>query len=152
MILKGSGQPQFRTKHISTLWKSKILDLKTHKERIPKSLLVALDIESSVQGVSEIGLAFLRVHEKEPLFCGDGTIQTFHSQNKVQTYTIQDSDRVPKKNTSREAIKVGTIVLVDVEEVGPTVNGSLILVGFDLYNTNNISVTTNSSYFEFNCP
>src|SRR5215469_10904824 len=114
MILKGSGQPRFRTKHISALWKSKIPDLKTLKERIPSSLLVALDIESSVQGVSEIGLAFLGVHEQEPQPCGDGTLQTFHSQNKVQTYTIQVRDRVPKKKTSREAIKYGTMVLVDV--------------------------------------
>ena len=142
MILKGSGQPRFRTIHIGTLWKSKIPDLKTLKERILSSLLVALDIESSVQGVSEIGLAFLRVHEQEPQLCGDSALQTFHSQNKVQTYTIQVLDRVPKKKTSREAIKYGTVVLVDVEEVGPTItqilsafnhNGYLILVGFNLY-------------------
>ena len=89
MILKGSGQPRFRTKHIIALRKSKIPGLKTLKERIPSLLLVALDIKSSAQGISEIELAFLRVRGQEPQLCGDGTLQTFHSQNKVQTYTIQ---------------------------------------------------------------
>jgi hypothetical protein len=142
MILKGSGDPQFKTKHITSLWKSKIPDLKTLKELIPRSFLVALDIESSVQGVSEIGLAFFRVHgEQGPQFPGDGTLRTFYSENEVQAHTIQVRNKIAKK-TSREAIKYGDTVVVDADQVASTVmqilslldhNGSIILVGFDTY-------------------
>ncbi len=141
MLLK-SGHPRFETKHISALWKSKIPDLKTLKERIPNSLLVALDLEFSAQGVSEVGLAFLRVHGQEPQFQGDGTLQMFYSQNEIQVHSFLVRDRIPTKKTSREAIKYGTTALIDAEEVVPTVTrmlstfsneGSLILIGFALY-------------------
>jgi hypothetical protein len=131
-------------KQISGLLKSKIQDLTTLKDRIPCSLLVAFDLEFSIHGISEAGIAFLRLTKEQPApaLPDDGTLRTFYAQNNIKTYSIQVCERI-KKKTSREAVKYGSIMPVNDKELGITIlqlissarshSEPTILVGFSLY-------------------
>ncbi|KAI9691175.1 MAG: hypothetical protein M1822_008795 [Bathelium mastoideum] len=140
MRLKEPDNPNFDVKKMGLLWKSEISDLRALKSIIPGSTLVSLDIESSTQGVSEIGLAFLHVNGQVPHFYpGDGT-KSFYAQNKIQAHTVQVRDRLPKSKM-KVARHFGDVLLVNAEEVALTLRrmlsdrtDKLILVGFDFYN------------------
>ena len=137
--MKLKGDPKFDIKNISPLWASKIAHLRELKLTLPESVLVAFDIESSVQGISEIGLAFLRASSQSPQFHSDGGTQSFYVQNQVQAHSIQIRNRISKSAT-RETTIFGDTLLIDIEEIDTVFKNvfsnytdKLILVGFDIY-------------------
>ncbi|KAI9714749.1 MAG: hypothetical protein M1820_000038 [Bogoriella megaspora] len=105
MILKNSESPRFGTKRIKKLWKSHKPDLAALEAILPGSVLVALDIESSVRGVGPI-----------------------------QAYGIQIRDRVREsalhETTFFDAQEAGSTV----QEILSQYGNNLMLIGFALYN------------------
>jgi hypothetical protein len=94
----GVSGPKFRTDHIASLWESRIPDIDTLKQRIPGSVLVAIDVESSTQRVREIGLAMLRIGGDAPQFSRN--LQFFYDQNEIKVTTIQDYEREMNRSDS----------------------------------------------------
>ena len=135
------GNPQFEA--LGPLWGSRIFSLDASKTFIPGSTLVALDIESSIRGVSEIGLAFLHVSGQEPIFPIDCGTRSFYERNNIIAHTVEINVRL-SKGASRKRIHFGDTITIEAEEAQPTIielvsrhiskHGSkLVLVGFDLY-------------------
>jgi hypothetical protein len=139
MLLKGN--PKFCTKHIHSLWKAKIPDLKTLEECIPESLLVAFDIEGFAHDINEVGFAIIHNKSQVPFLPLDGNLGTFYSKNEVQAHTIEIREKGARKSYKRK--KFGTSVTVGAADVGATLvqmlsgldpkgTRKLILVGFDM--------------------
>ena len=88
-------------KHIESFWKSKLPDLATLKQRVPDSILVALDAEGVTQRfdgrqinsdeISEIGVAVFRANEKGLHFIPH--LEQFYDQNGIEAFTIRVHER-----------------------------------------------------------
>jgi hypothetical protein len=144
MRLKDGKDFLFETKHIRGFLKSKIPNLTALKDRIPHSVFVAFDLEFPPQGVSEAGLHFFDPPKRKPtpILPGDGTHRSFHTQNKIQSYSVQVREKI-KEKTKREGVKYGSTMYVNEAELSPKLcrlvssalkpSDSPIIVAFSLF-------------------
>jgi len=130
-----------KPQRIGALWNSKISDLVTLKDRLPGSVLVALDTKfsniSGHQRFSEVGLATLQVHSQPPPFLPGLT--KYYEENGVNTLTIRSRDRGLKPPYEDPEYRYGDKVHANEEDVCDIVvemlsryEGKKILVGFDM--------------------
>lgn len=129
-----NAKPPFKTAHMEPLWISQITDLNEMQDRMSNHILVAFDMEASLQRIHEIGLA---ISIDPPQFC-IGRCR-FFDENKIQAFTVE----VHERNTrGYEFKRHGETISVENElQAGPMIGkllkdfqtlGKLILVGYDL--------------------
>jgi hypothetical protein len=140
MILKNSGRPKFKIKHIQPLWGSKITQLQLLRDSMPDATLVSFDIEGLLPRTTELGLAIISVNENRPHFCPGRS--RFYIENHVQAFTI-DIREGPSLNYESE--RLGETIRVETDtEAGFAMEKilakfqdsgrrRLILVGYDMY-------------------
>jgi hypothetical protein len=82
-----NGRPNFDTRSIEPLWRSKIDNIETVREQIKGATLVAFDIESSFNITTELGLSMLVVNQNNSHAC-TGRLR-FQHENHVQAFTFE---------------------------------------------------------------
>lgn len=138
MRLKKGETIKIETKDIEPLWSSKLCDLDAVRKHMQGAILVAFDIESSRDSISELGLAMLVVDENNPHYCiGRGR---FYHHNKVQSFSVRLRE---KPTTGYVDKRYGeTITIASEKEIVPAMDEmlkrfrgqrNLILVGYDMY-------------------